>query len=265
MSSPPPFGLLKLLLATAGIGYLGLAGFALLFANRLVFPAPPTGYGADPGITYWTGRETGQRVSVLFLENPASRFLVFYQHGNGEDLASVRPRLEYLRQLGYAVLAWDYPGYGTSEGRPSEPAIKAIVKEIWDEIPTRVGVPHDRVILYGRSVGGGPATWLAASEKAAGLILEGTFTSVFRVVLPVNILPWDIFDNLALIDRIQCPVLFLHGTDDRVVPFRHSQRLHQRASPPKSFTWFDGGGHNDLVEAYADIYASSLLRFSQTL
>ncbi|MGC9452267.1 MAG: alpha/beta hydrolase [Oceanipulchritudo sp.] len=261
MPGPSTFSLLKLVAVLLVLGYLGLALFAALFANRLLFPAPPSGYSDSPEILKFRYGESGTAVSMLFLANPGSPYLVFYHHGNGEDLQSVLPRLQGLREAGFAVLAWDYPGYGTSEGRPSESLVLEIAGRIRDAIPEITGYPKDRTLLYGRSLGGGPAIWLASREEAAGLILEGVFTSVFRVGLGINILPWDLFDNIKRIRSIRCPVLVMHGTRDGTVPFRHGVRLLEAAPEPKFFTWFDGGKHNDLIEAYPDAYYSSIRKF----
>jgi pimeloyl-ACP methyl ester carboxylesterase len=263
MSSTPSIGFIKLLILITVLSYLGLALFALLFANKLVFPAPPSGYSDSPDLLKFTYDDKGNQVSMVFLENERATHLVFYHHGNGEDLHSILPRLQALRNMGFAVLAWDYPGYGTSDGKPSEKLVNDIARKIFDSIPDSFGYTPEQLILYGRSVGGGPAVALAAREKVAGLILEGVFTSIFRVGIKYNILPWDIFDNLGLIDQIQCPVLLLHGSNDRVVPFSHGQALFEKAPKPKFFSWFSGGGHNDLLDSYSDSYYSSIIRFSE--
>lgn len=265
MSESSPIGLLKLALLVVGIGYLLLMLFALLFADRFIFPAPPTGYRDSEALLKLTVNETGDTVTMQFRPVPGSRFLVLYNHGNGEDLQGIQPRLEALQTMGFSVLAWDYPGYGTSTGRPTTRNILKTAETIWQQIPDSFGFPHERVILYGRSVGSGPATWLASRHKPAGLILEGAFTSIFRVGLGINILPWDLFDNLSRIEAVDSPILFLHGTEDRTIPFSHGRHLLEKAAEPKFFAWFNGGGHNNLVEEYADIYSSSILRFKAFL
>lgn len=265
MAGTPPIAWIKLALTVGLLAYGGLLLFALFFANRLIFPAPEPGYRDGPGIERFRWNEEGETVAVQYLPVPGSRYLVFYQHGNGEDLHLIQPRLEVLQRAGLSVLAWDYPGYGTSEGRPSPMRILESAEAVWKEIPETYGFTHDRVILYGRSVGGGPATWLASRHPAAGLVLEGSFTSVFGVVFPFPILPWDVFENKKHIGKINTPLLVLHGTADRVVPFSHGRQLHELAKDPKFFAWFEGGGHNDLVEAYPDIYLSSLRRFVEEL
>lgn len=254
---------LKLILQTLAVAYVGLALFALLFANKMIFPAPPTSYADSDAVGKFTDPETGDQITTLFLPNPESRLLIFYHHGNGEDLGNIMPRLEVLRALGFAVLAWDYPGYGTSEGRPTERAILRIAGAMMEAIPEQYGFAHEQVIQYGRSLGGGPAVWLATQFPAAGLITEATFTSTFRVMTRVRLLPWDVFNNIGRIDQVSCPVLILHGTRDGVVPFHHGRRLLERAPEPKSFTWFEGGGHNNLVDDFREAYVASIREFIQ--
>lgn len=269
VKSDPMFGpdlssIARMSLLTLFFGYLGLAGFALLFANRLTFPVPQSSYVDGPESLKFTS-PSGTRVTLRYLPNPESPFLIFYHHGNGEDLGTIESRLDTLYDAGFAVLAWDYPGYGTSDGHPTEESLLEIAAALLESIPATYGYPIERTVPYGRSLGGGPATWLAARYPVAGLILEGTFTSIFRVGLPVNILPWDLFDNRRELAEVRCPVLILHGTDDETVPFKHGKELYAIASGTKFFAWFDGGRHNNLIEAFPQTYHDSLHTFQAHL
>jgi hypothetical protein len=256
---------LKVGLISVVVGYLALAGFALLFADRLAFPAPPTSYRDGPETIKFTYGEAGEAVTLQYLPQPQSRFLIVYHHGNGEDLGTIQDRLEILYKAGFAVLAWDYPGYGTSDGSASESSVITAAKALLESIPQRYGYSIEQTIQYGRSIGGGPALALASEYPVAGVILEGTFTSIFEVGLPVNILPWDIFNNLQRIPRIQCPVIVLHGTNDETVPFSHGKQLYDAAQNPKFFAWFDGGRHNNLVDDFPQTYSDALNGFQQHL
>lgn len=262
----PSIGFIKLLLLLPVLAYAGLMAYAFVFANRLVFPAPPPGYSDSSDIIRFP-YEDGKSVAMVFLDNPGSRHLVFYHHGNGEDLQSSLQRMQALREAGFAVLGWDYPGYGTSDGKPSERELLKAARKILKDIPASYGYQPSQVIHYGRSLGGGPAIALAAEETCGGLIVEGTFTSVFRLGLGlrVNILPWDIFDNISRIRKASCPVLVIHGTHDATVPFAHGQRLYEAAPGPKSFLWLDGGTHNDAIDTYRDSYYSSIRRFAESI
>lgn len=261
----PSIGFLKLLLLLPVITYLGLMAWVAFYSNKLVFPVPPVGYSDSPDIIKFPYNEDGNSVSMVFLENPRSDYLIFYHHGNGEDLHSALPRLQFIRNAGFSVLSWDYPGYGTSDGKAGEKLTLEIAQKIWDTIPESFGFSPKKIILYGRSLGSGPAVNLASRNHAAGIILEGAFTSIFRVGIGFNILPWDIFDNLGSIPSIKCPLLVIHGTDDEKVPFAHGVRLYEKATQPKHFTWLDKGTHNDILETYSEIYYSSLTRFTELI
>ncbi len=265
MSTIESFGFFKILLAMLLAGYLGLMLFAALLARRLVFPAPTPGYKDAPDIIKFPYDEDGRQVSMVLLKHPQSAHLVFYHHGNGEDLSHVMPRLEAIRDAGFSVLGWDYPGYGTSDGKPSESLIYRIAGKILQSIPDTYGFEVNKVIHYGRSLGGGPAVWLATHHPCAGIILEGCFTSIFRVAMPVNILPWDLFNNLKRMRLLQCPSLVIHGTHDRTVPFSHGQRLYEAAPDPKFHTWLERGAHNGLLRDHGETFHASLIQFKTYL
>ncbi|MEX0322149.1 MAG: alpha/beta hydrolase [Puniceicoccaceae bacterium] len=265
MVSQTSFGILKLLLLIPGVAYLGLVVFAATFANRLVFPAPAASYKDSPDIIKFPYDDKGRSVSMIFLQNPGSDQLIFYHHGNGEDLQHTLGKMQFLREAGYSVLAWDYPGYGTSDGRPTEKLVLEIAEKIWNRIPADYGYAHDQVVHYGYSLGGGPAIWLAKKYACAGVIVEGTFTSIFRVGLPIKLLPWDLFDNQRWIPDITCPILIMHGTEDETVPFSHAKKLYELAPDPKSFTWVHNGRHTDLLDSHQETYLDSLKRFTESL
>lgn len=257
--------LIKFVLLTSVACYLGLAVFAALFANRMIFPQPPSSYSDSDAIIKIAYGNQGHEVSALFLANDEADRIIFYHHGNGEDLGRIQGRLQLLREQGFAVFAWDYPGYGTSTGRPTESSIMQAARAGMDYITQELGFAGEQVILYGRSLGGGPAVQLAVDFPVAGVILEGTFTSTFRVMTRVRLLPWDIFDNLSRIDQIDAPLLIIHGNLDHTVPYSHAAQLYERASQPKTFVTVDTGGHNNLVEDFAEIYWEAIHSFIQSL
>lgn len=244
--------------------YAGMCVFALLFAHRMIFPAPPPSDESGAGYVKLPLR-SGREITALYLENPEARHTILYSYGNGEDLGRVRPVLEQLRNRGFAVMAYDYPGYGTSEGRPSEQGCYEAIAAAFSYLVILRETDPRRIILYGRSLGGGPSYALAAQKPVAGLITEGTFTSTFRVITRRQILPWDVFDNLAVADRIACPVLVIHGTADRTVPFAHAEALYNAAREPKARLFVEGAGHNNLVEVAGTRYWDALGQFVESL
>ncbi|MFP4281526.1 MAG: alpha/beta hydrolase [Verrucomicrobiota bacterium] len=237
--------LLKILLAAGALGYLGLLLMALLLAPRILFPVPLPGYALEPPFETFTDAR-GRTLAALYCPLPDARRVVLYHHGNGEDLAFVRARLEAFRARGYAAFAYDYPGYGRSEGRPTEASLIEAGEAAFATLQERHGWAAEHILHYGHSLGGGVALEMGARHPSAGVVVEGTFRSVFRVVTHVSLLPWDLFRNERLVARQQAPLLILHGTEDRTVPFSHGEALLRAAPAGTRHLWVEGAHHVNL-------------------
>lgn len=204
----------------------------------------------------------GTEIATVHLPNPGARHTLWFFHGNAEDLGDLEPSLAALRDSGFAVFAFDYPGYGLSGGAPSEESLYAAARAARAHLRTTLGVPADRTIVFGRSLGTGPATQMAVEEAPGGLVLQAPFVSVYRVVTRWRILPFDQFVNLGKIPQVKCPVLVLHGTADEVIPFRHGEAIFAAAPEPKRALFVPGAGHNDFVDAAGPRYWKALREFS---
>lgn len=238
--------------------YAALLFYAWQYADRLIFLPPPPTYPDGSDIRRIPAPE-GVTLAARYLPCPDARYTVVYFHGNAEDLGSIAPRLELLRdRLHVAVLGWDYPGYGRSGGSVGEPETLRAAQAVLAYVTGTLGVPPDRVVLYGRSLGSGPAVELATSRPCRALVLESAFTSVFRVLTRVRILPFDKFANLEKMPRVKCPVLVIQGTADETIPFSHGRRLFAAAPEPKHRLWVEGAGHNDVVETAGEAYWQAL-------
>jgi fermentation-respiration switch protein FrsA (DUF1100 family) len=245
--------------------YLGLCLFALLFAKRMIFPAPQASYQNDEGIIRLPLR-SGKEISALYLPNPEATHTILYSHGNAEDLGTIRPTLLELHRLGFAVMAYDYPGYGTSDGTPSETGSYEAAAATYTYLVTLLNTNPDQIILFGRSLGSGPSFELAGRKPVAGLILDGAFASTFRVMTRIKLLPWDIFDNLSKAPRVSCPTLIMHGKQDRTVPFSHALALQSALTSAEVSTLFlDDAGHNNLIETAGPRYWQSILDLTAKL
>ncbi len=242
--------LLILLSILSGILYLELMCFAFIMADRLIFPEIEPGYRDDPGI-FKLQSSDGAHLSAYFLEAPNSKQLLLYCHGNGEDLGHFRRFLETFQARGISVLAFDYPGYGTSTGVASERGCYASTDAAYAYAVGPLGYKPEQICLYGRSLGGGPACWLAQRYPVGRMILDGTFTSTFRIITKWRLLPWDKFNNLARLHDITCPILFIHGTNDLIVPFSHALKNYHTYQGEKKKLWVKEAGHNNLY-AIAD-------------
>jgi fermentation-respiration switch protein FrsA (DUF1100 family) len=250
-------------LLIAGIAYAGFAVLLWLFAERLIFMPPAERYPRDDRVLL-IPRAGGGTVAALHLPNPDARYTVLFSHGNAEHIVHGLDHLQGMRAAGFSVLAYDYSGYGLSTGRPSERAAYTDIEAAYDYLVHTAGVPPERIILHGRSLGGAVAADLASRRPAAGLVLESTFTSAYRVArLPF--LPFDRFRTASKLPRIRMPVLVIHGTDDEVIGFWHGQRLHDLARGPKQRLWVPGATHNDLSWVAGERYWAALRTFADSL
>ena len=244
--------------------YVVLCIYAYFFTDSILFqPQPPSYQDTSEIIKLKTA--DGIQISATYLPNPQATYTILYSHGNAEDLGDVIPALQNIRDIGFAVFAYDYHGYGTSQGKPSESTAYLDINAAYDYLTQQLKLPSKKIIVYGRSVGGGPAVDLASRKLVAGLILESTFITAFRSVTQIPLVPFDRFRNIDKIAHIHCPVLLIHGKSDRTIPFSHGQELFRAANEPKGFFWVDGAGHNDVMEVAGNRYGEMLREFSQVV
>jgi abhydrolase domain-containing protein 17 len=244
--------------------YTCVAFYVFLTADSKIFIPQPASY-QDTAEILKLVVPNGDKISARYLFNPTATYTILYAHGNAEDLGDIEPILQILSDSGFSVLAYDYRGYGTSEGRPSERHAYEDIDTAYSYLTQKLRIPPQKIIAYGRSVGGGSTVDLAARQPVAGLILESTFTQAFRVIVPFPLFPFDKFLNIDKIQKINCPVLIIHGTADTTVPFSHGQQLFRAAPEPKSSLWVEGATHNDLVWVAGERYPQVLQEFARFL
>ncbi|HEX2855573.1 MAG TPA: alpha/beta hydrolase [Opitutaceae bacterium] len=253
------------ILQVLGVFYLMFAMFGCVTADRLIFQPQAPSYSKElPGLKIIPAVD-GTSLAVLHLPNASAPHTLFYFHGNAEDLGDVAPLLAAFHASGFAVLAFDYRGYGQSGGRASEKNVYADTQAVLAYARPELGVSPARCVVVGRSVGTGPAVHLAANEPVAGLVLVSPFKSAFRVVTGVRLLPFDRFNNLGQIGRVRCPVLVVHGTADEVIPFEHGEAVFAAASEPKRSVWLEGVHHNDIFQIAGRKIAGEIATFTQGL
>jgi len=252
----------RLVLAFAGI-YCAAAAGAWWAADGMIFQ-PQFGSGQEPpgAVRIKVG---DAEVSAVFLSNPEARHTLWYFHGNAEDLGDVAHRLRALRELGFSVFACEYPGYGINRQRPSEAAIYEANAAALAWLERSHGITADRLLLYGRSVGAGPAVELATRAPVAGLVLESAFTSAYRVMTRWRLLPFDRFTNLEKMPRVKCPVLLIHGRRDGIVGFHHAEALFAAALGRRQKLWVENAGHNDVGFVAGDALTRALVGFADGL
>ena len=244
--------------------YACLCIYAYFFTDRTIFLPQPSSYEDSNRILKLITKD-GAKISAVYLPNPQAKFTIHYSHGNAEDLGDIQFVLEELRSLGFAVFSYDYRGYGTSQGKPTETTTYKDIDAAYNYLTQQLGVNPKKIILYGRSVGGGPSVDLASRKPVGGLILENTFVSTFRVATQITIVPFDKFNNIAKIKKVRSPILIMYGKADRVIPFWHGEKLFATANEPKRVLVSETAGHNDFREVAGKKYDRALQEFTQLI
>lgn len=243
------------------IFYLMLLLIAVFYSDRMIFPVPAPTYRDNRDIIRLPMPD-GSTVAGFYSEIPSARATLLFHHGNAEDLGDIRPfLLDLQRRLRINVMGYDYPGYGTSEGRPGEQRVYDSAEAAYRYLVKEQGIAPETILHYGRSLGGGPAIRTAARHPAGGMILDSTFVSTFRVMTRWPLVPWDKFPNLATIGDVECPVMIIHGTADQTVPFWHAGKLYSRLSNPGLLITVDKAGHNNLIDIAGERYWDALEQF----
>jgi hypothetical protein len=201
-------------------------------------PEPlPLGYLHQTTIEFVRPAEGGGEVVAWFLpvpgavaEDPAP--VVIFFHGNAEIIDHQHTIVEGYHRLGCSVLLPEYRGYGRSAGKPGEEAIVADAVHFHDELVRRPEVDEARIVIHGRSLGGGPAAQLAARRGPRALILESTFSSAaamaHKYLVPAFLVKHP-FRTDRVLETLDAPVLIFHGFGDDIIPVSHGRRLRDIA------------------------------------
>lgn len=244
--------------------YVALGIFAYFFADGLIFQPQPKAYSDNDSIIK-LATPSGEKISAKFFENRDAEFTILFSHGNAEDIVGSSFFFKDLRDSGFNVLAYDYRGYGTSDGKASERNSYEDAETAYNYLTNDLKIAPEKIIVFGRSLGGAVAVDLAARKKCAALIAESTFLSAFRVMTRYKIFPFDEFDNLAKIKNVNRPVLFIHGERDEIIPFRHGEKLFAEANEPKFLFAVDGANHNDVASVGGQKYFQTIKDFAGKL
>lgn len=244
--------------------YFILIIFALLFSNAMIFQRPSSSYTDSKEVLKLKTKD-GALISAIYLPNQQAKYVLLVSHGNATDIGYLVPLFKRFKEEGFSVFAYDYRGYGTSEGRPSEKKAYLDVEAAYDYLVQELNVSPDRIIAYGRSVGAALTIDLASRKQVAAVIVQSPFVTAFRALTQIPILPFDKFNNLKKIMKVQFPILIIHGTRDTVIPFWQGKKIYNKANSPKYYYWVEEAGHNDLFVVAEDRYWEVLHEFVETL
>jgi uncharacterized protein len=251
-----------------GFVYLGALAMLLWLENRLLYHPQTAAQWWQPSDDsavedVWLYDREGQKVHAWWRPRAESKWTILYCHGNGgNNSAYLRTIQGFGDQLSADVLIVDYPGYGHSEGRPSEAGCYDVADLGMRWLRETKLIPVGRLLIIGESLGGGVATEIAKRHPHRALILLATFTAVddrAQEMYPFFPTRWLMSNHFRSIDRIRehdRPLYVAHGTNDSVIPHHHGRRLFEaHPGPTKRFFTIDGGDHVQCrtPQMYADL------------
>ena len=203
-------------------------------------------------------------------QTPSDKTLL-YLHGSALNIGANVNHARRFHNLGFNVLIVSYRGYGLSDGEfPSESQMYADAEAAWKYLVNQKQIAPEQIFIYGHSIGGAIGIDLAVRQPdAAGLIVESAFTSIYDMArlkyryrfLPMGLIVEQKFDSLNKVGRLKMPVLYMHGTDDILVPSEMSRRLYEKTSSPKKIKFIIGGGHNNSAAVGGEDYLHSIREF----
>ncbi|MEO1856687.1 MAG: alpha/beta hydrolase [Rubritalea sp.] len=248
--------------------YVILLVIAVSLGDYLIFVPPTPNYTAESAhITLIEGSESDSKLATYYRPAKPGMPTLLWSHGNAEDLSSTS-FLNLFHQAGFGIYAYDYPGYGLSDGSPSDRSCYGAIERAYEDLTGTHKIPSKDLILVGQSVGSGPTTYLATQKSAAAMVLITPLTSIYRVAFKYPIFPRDRFPNIERIKNITLPLMLIHGDQDEVIPQSHGKALVSAHKGKHVFHSLEGRGHNDIygdspeeIEAYIQLF----LDFSQSL
>lgn len=257
--------------------YVGLLSMLMLLERFLVYPAPSKTQGDWNAQSYGAQDVSfqsadGTKLHGWYFEHPTPRAHVLFCHGNGEHVGYLgQEMLEMAEHFRISIFAFDYRGYGKSEGKPFEQGVieDSIAAQQW--LADQANIKPTDIVLHGRSLGGGVAVNLAGNVGARALIAERTFHSMVAIgagqypFLPVRWVMRNRYPSVEHIQKFDGTLLQLHGDADTLVPIESAEQLFAACpSVKKSFIKVPGMGHGDSTpsEFYAAI--ESMLESLQT-
>ncbi|MBC8390815.1 MAG: alpha/beta hydrolase [Actinobacteria bacterium] len=198
------------------------------------------------------------------VENSKGIILIF--HGNGGNISNRLELIDMFYKIELTTFIFDYRGYGRSEGEPSEGGTYLDAEAAWNYLVSERKIKPGNIILYGRSLGGPVASWLAKENKPEALIIDSTFTSIKDIAeklypyFPVRRFFKFDYPTVDYLKKVNCPILVIHSRSDNYIPFSHAMKLYDEANTPKEFLEIMGD-HNSSLILSKDIYMEGIDSF----
>jgi fermentation-respiration switch protein FrsA (DUF1100 family) len=257
------------------LAYLGWAVVLYLMQPRFLYRPvrdvvyTPEELGLDYENVVFKSKD-GVALNGWWVPAANSRFTVLFCHGNGGNIMHRLDSINVLNELGLSCFIFDYRGYGSSEGKPSEEGTYLDVLAAYEWLTESKKIRAERIIVFGRSLGGSIAAQLAAKVRPRGLVLESCFTSYadmgarFYPYMPVRRFARFGYRTVDYVKQIHCPVLLVHSRNDDVIPFEFGLELYDAAKEPKEFIEIRGG-HNDGFLLSSEVYKTAWTKWISSL
>lgn len=202
-------------------------------------------------VTLWAA--TGSALYSWYAKARPGKLTILYLHGNGGSVSTRADRYPQFAARGYGVFMLGYPGYGGSEGEPSEQAFVDAAKVAYQYL-RESSLEPENIVLFGESLGSSVAVQLAATVPARALVLAAPMNSIREIAeqqypfVPLKLLLKDPFLTYQHIGAVDMPLLVIHGSADEAIPVDSGRRLYEQANQPKTFQLVEGAGHNNLFD-----------------
>ena len=211
--------------------------------------------------------EDGVELHGWYVQSLEARATLLWFHGNAGNITHRLQNIKLLEPLKLNIFIFDYRGYGKSAGEPDEQGIYMDSQAAYDFVTQEKNIAPEKLILFGRSLGGVFAVDVAEKNPAAGLILESVFTTaqdMAKKMFPILPIGWAIsskLDNVNRVADLKLPKLFLHGDQDEVVPYKLGRQVFTAAGEPKEFYEIKGARHNDTIFVGGEPYFATIEQF----
>ena len=210
--------------------------------------------------------EDNEEIKSWFIPHNNPRATLLFLHGNGGNLSSRLDSINIFHQLGLSVFIIDYRGYGDSSGIATENGTYIDAETAFYFLRNEKNISEDDIIIFGRSLGGAVAIWLAKKYKSLALIVESSFTSIIDMgkhnypYLPISILANIYYPSIERVPNIDIPILLIHSKEDDIVPYKFGRALFEAANEPKDFLEIYGL-HNDGYLTSGAVYTEGIDNF----
>ncbi|GMT41693.1 MAG: alpha/beta hydrolase [bacterium] len=238
-----------------------------LFVPSAEHEHSPQDYSLKPEEVWLASGGGGEKIHGWYFAANRKSSTILYVHGNAGTIADRLAVIKGYIESGYNVFIFDFRGFGKSDGKPDRKSFVQDTFTAYDYLTKSRGAAASDIVLLGQSLGGAAALKLANAKECRAVILEGTFYSIRQVArdiypnIPIWLLASSYFDNSREVKKLAVPLLLIHGENDEVTPYYHSEMLFKDARKPKEFINIKGSDHTGMYIVNPAQYYGTIGRF----